>query len=75
METMQNIALAIGCAIMGAGGALLALMILSAIGDGLCCAWVAFSNAFRSICKAESLIHEYRKNREEFLEWLKQPAE
>lgn len=34
-------------------------------------AWVAFSNRFRDICKAESLIFEYRKYREQFLEWVK----
>ena len=66
---MTKTALAIGCVIMGAGGALLALMILFSIGYGLCCAWIAFSNRFRDVCKAESLIFEYRKNREKFLEW------
>lgn len=33
-------------------------------------AWIAASNRFRDICKTESLIHEYRRNREKFLEWL-----
>ena len=27
------------------------------------------SNRFQAICKAESLILEYRKNRDEFLRW------
>lgn len=30
-----------------------------------------FSNKFRSVCKAESLIYEYRKYHEQFLAWLK----
>lgn len=33
------------------------------------CIWIAFSNRFRAICQAESLIFEYRKHRTEFLEW------
>lgn len=37
----------------------------------VCCAWAAFSNKFRAVCKAESLIFEYRKYHEQFLAWLK----
>ncbi len=68
---MEDIALLIGCVLMGVGGTLLALTILFAIGYALCCVWIAFSDNFRAICKAESLIYEYRKNREKFLEWKK----
>lgn len=32
--------------------------------------WIAVSNRFRDVCRAESLIFEYRKNREAFLVWL-----
>lgn len=32
-------------------------------------AWIAASNRFRDICKAESLIFEYRKERKEYLWW------
>lgn len=32
-------------------------------------AWIAASNRFRDICKAESLIFEYRREREEYLWW------
>lgn len=34
-------------------------------------AWIAESNRFRDICKAESLIFEYHKYHEQFLAWLK----
>lgn len=32
-------------------------------------AWIAASSRFRDICKAESLIFEYRREREEYLWW------
>ena len=32
-------------------------------------AWIAASNAWRRILKAKSLIYEYKKNRDKFLEW------
>lgn len=32
-------------------------------------AWIAASNRFRDICNAESLIFEYRREREEYLWW------
>ena len=34
-------------------------------------AWIAASNRFRDICKAESLIFEYRRERREYLWWKK----
>lgn len=44
----------------------------AAIGVLLCLAldiWEYASNRFRDVCKAESLIFEYRKNRDDYLEW------
>ena len=31
--------------------------------------WIAASNKWRGILRAESLIYEYRKNRDEFMRW------
>ena len=31
--------------------------------------WIKASNAWRGILKAESLIYEYKKNRDKYLEW------
>ena len=31
--------------------------------------WIRASNAWRRILKAESLIYEYKKNRDEYLAW------
>ena len=32
-------------------------------------AWIKASNAWRGILKAESLIYEYKQNRDEYLKW------
>ncbi len=45
-------------------GAVLGLMIwLSGV------IWIEASNKWRAILRAESLIYEYRKNRDKFLRW------
>ena len=51
------------------GGALFLIGVLSILGWIVCEAWIAVSDRFRDICKAESLIFEYRKNRSEFMVW------
>lgn len=66
---MDNIALGVGMVVLTLGGILLAACIICFIGWLLTMVWVAFSENFRAICKAESLILEYRKNRDEFLKW------
>ena len=60
---------AIGIVVSVVGGVLLCACILCLLGLGLNCAWIAYSESFRDICKAESLIKEYRKNREKYMEW------
>lgn len=52
-----------------AGGIMTMLSILGVVGWAMCQIWAAFSNRFRDVCRAESLIHEYRRNRVEFLFW------
>ena len=66
---MNDIYLFIGKLICGLGGGVLALALLGLIGYLCCEAWIAASNRFRDICKAESLIFEYRKNRNDFMYW------
>ena len=61
----------IGIIVCGMGGGLLCVAIVGFLGWLACCAWAAFSNKFRAVCKAERLIFEYRKYREQFLAWLK----
>lgn len=60
----------IGIIVCGLGGVLLCLAIVGFLCWLLCCAWVAFSDRFRAICKAESLIFEFRKYHEQFFAWL-----
>ena len=59
----------VGVILCGLGGGLLCLLVIGLLAHFVCVAWVAFSNKFRDICKAESLIFEYRKNRHEFMVW------
>ena len=66
---MTEFVFALGWSVLCIGGVLLTACILLFLGWLLQCAWVAFSVTFRKICKTESLICEYRKNREEFLKW------
>lgn len=61
----------IGIIVCVLGAGLLCLAIVGFFGWLACCAWADFSNKFRSVCKAESLIYEYRKYREQFFAWLK----
>lgn len=68
---MDAVFLNIGIIVCGLGGYLLCLAIAGFLGWVMCCAWAAFSNRFRAVCKAESLIFEYRKYHEQFLAWLK----
>ena len=56
-------------AFMVIGGIMAMISILGVVGWAMCQIWASFSNRFRDVCRAESLIHEYRRNREEFLIW------
>lgn len=67
---MENVYRFVGVIVCGLGGTLLCIAIAGFCAWLASCAWVAFSDKFRSICKAESLIFEYRKHRERFLNWL-----
>lgn len=66
---MDNVPVVLGWIVLTLGGILLTACILLFLAWLVSFAWVAFSENFRAICKAESLIYEYRKNREKFLEW------
>lgn len=70
MATLDQLVWWLGYAFVIIGGAELLVLLLAVIGLAACKAWISASNKFRDICKGESLIHEYRRNREEFLRWL-----
>lgn len=69
---MENLFRSVGMIVCGFGGTLLCIAIVFFCAWLASCAWAGFSNQFRSVCKAESLIFEYRKYREQFLAWMKQ---
>lgn len=66
---MDKVAFLAGEVFLICGGTFLLGLALAGFFRLMCEAWVVASNRFRAICKAESLILEYRKNRDEFLRW------
>lgn len=67
---METVFLWIGKVFCVVGGTAIALFLLFLFLELALEAWRLFSNKFRAVCKAESLIFEYRKHRKEFLQWL-----
>lgn len=67
---MEKAALLAGTVLFCLGGSFMFGLIIAGLFRLMCNAWIGASNRFRDICKAESLIFEYRKNREMFLRWL-----
>lgn len=72
---LDNIALFIGYAIMVVGGFALFVTMSALFIEIACELWVLASTKFRAAWKAESLVCEYNKNREKFLEWLAKGGE
>lgn len=66
---MDAIFLTAGKIVCVVGGICVGALVLGLLVYLAGCAWVEASNKWRSICKAESLIYEYRKNRNEYLKW------
>ena len=62
----------VGAILCKISGCLLCLLIIGALLLLACKVWIIFSGEFRGICRAESLIFEYKKNRKAFLEWMKE---
>lgn len=68
-ESIDNVMMNIGAFFVIAGGLLLTAGVFGLALNVVANVWISFSNKFRRICKAESLIFEYRKNRDTFLRW------
>lgn len=66
---MDKIFLAVGRTVCVLGAISIGGILAALLAQLLCEAWMAASNRFRKVCRGESLIFEYWKNREEFLEW------
>lgn len=69
---MENAFLWIGKTFCIIGGIALALLLLCLLFGLAIEAWRLFSGRFRNVCKAESLIFEYKKMRKEFLQWFEE---
>ena len=69
---MDNFATFLGKGFLVVGGLGIAVLLLALLVWLAGVAWIAASERWRDICKAESLIHEYRREREEYLQWKKQ---
>lgn len=69
---MNNFATFLGKGFLVVGGIGIAVLLLALLVWLAGVAWIAASERWRDICKAESLIHEYRREREKYLQWKKQ---
>jgi hypothetical protein len=61
----------IGAVFMIVGGAALVAILLSLVIYAAGWAWVAASDKWRDILRAEILIYEYRMNRDAYIKWKK----
>ena len=59
-----------GRVVCSLGGIALAACVLALVFLLAAELWIMASERWRGICRAESLIHEYIRNREYFFEWL-----
>lgn len=68
---IDNVMVNIGAAFMIVGGVALVAIVISLVIYAAGWAWVAASDKWRDILRAESLIYEYRMNREAYIKWKK----
>lgn len=66
---IDNVMVNIGAAFMIVGGVALVAIVLSLVIYAAGWAWVAASDKWRDILRAESLIYEYHMNRDYYIEW------
>lgn len=62
----------VGYVVLYAGGLLLIVLVMGLFVGLVAEAWIWASDRWRDICRAESLIHEYRRERKEYLAWRKE---
>lgn len=66
---IDNLMMTIGAFFIIVGGTVLLGVACLTLAWILGALWISVSEKWRNICKAESLIFEYRKNRSEYLWW------
>ena len=68
--TVDSVMMNIGAFFAIAGGIIMMLFVVGMVGYLVALLWISACNKWRDICRAESLIFEYRKNRKDFLRWM-----
>lgn len=69
-EAVDSVMMNIGAFFAIAGGIIMMLFVVGMVGYLVALLWISACNKWRAICRAESLIFEYRKNRKDFLRWM-----
>ena len=69
---VEHFALILGKIVLYAGGSLLGVLFLGVVAVAAGELWIEASRRWRGIVKAESLILEYKRCREDFKEWYKE---
>ena len=69
-EAVDSVMMNIGAFFTIAGGIIMMLFVVGTVGYLVALLWISACNKWRAICRAESLIFEYRKNRKDFLRWM-----
>lgn len=69
-EAVDSVMMNIGAFFTIAGGIIMMLFFVGMVGYLVALLWISACNKWRAICRAESLIFEYRKNRKDFLRWM-----
>ena len=67
---VDSVMINIGAFFAIAGGIIMMLFVVGTVGYLVALLWISACNKWRAICRAESLIFEYRKNRKDFLRWV-----
>ena len=69
MELIDNVMLNTGALVLVVGGCLLIAAVVGLAALLVANIWIAASNKWRRILRTESLIYEYKQNRDEFMRW------
>ena len=69
-EAVDSVMMNIGAFFAIVGGIIMMLFVVGMVGYLVALLWISACNKWRAICRAESLIFEYRKNRKDFLRWM-----
>lgn len=69
VEFVDSLMINVGAFFLIAGGLLLLAAIIALVGDLVGWIWIKASVRWRGILRAESLIYEYRCNRDAFRRW------